>query len=95
MPARTDRSGGLLPSRDRVLEEVKRLVAEHNAVPRDRLEENTDLKADLGYDSLGVIELAMSLEEHFDITVPDEGSEKARTVGQITDLVMELLRERA
>ena len=32
----------------------------------------------------------MELEEHFDITVPDTMSDQARTVGQITDGVMQL-----
>ena len=32
----------------------------------------------------------MELEEHFDIIVPDTMSEQARTVGQVTDGVMQL-----
>ena len=38
-----------------------------------------------------MVELAMELEEHFAITVPDEMSDQARTVGKITDGVFQLL----
>jgi len=46
--------------------------------------------ADLGCDSLDVIEITMEVEEHFDVTVPDEASERIDTVGQIADGVLEL-----
>ena len=46
--------------------------------------------ADLGYDSLDVVELVMNLEEHFNIVVPDEKLDKAPTIRRITDTVMEL-----
>ena len=96
MQTNLERSDKTLPSREQVLEEVKQLVAEQVALPTREIREEHDLIADLGYDSLDVVELAMELEEHFDITVPDAMSEQARSVGQIADGVMQLIvvRER-
>ena len=91
MQTHLDRSDKTLPSREQVLEEVKQLVAEQVALPVNEVREEHDLIADLGYDSLDVVELAMELEEHFNITVPDTMSEQARTVGQIADGVMQLI----
>ncbi len=91
MQTHLDRSDKTLPSRAQVLEEVKQLVAEQVALPTGEIREEHDLIADLGYDSLDVVELAMELEEHFNITVPDSMSEQARTVGQITDGVTQLI----
>lgn len=36
---------------------------------------------DLGADSLGTVELIMSLEEAFDLDIPDDKAEQLRTVG--------------
>ena len=55
------------------------------------MKEDTDLIADLGYDSLDVVELVMNLEEHFNIVVAEEQVDKAPTIGRITTTVMELL----
>ncbi len=38
---------------------------------------------DLGADSLDVVELVMSLEEAFDLTVPDEDVEALATIGEM------------
>ena len=92
MSDKTDRREETLPSRDFVLAEIKQMVAKQDGVSLANLEEDTDVMADLGYDSLDVVELVMSLEERFDIVVPEERLDKAPTISLITDAVMELLR---
>ena len=91
MQTHLDRSDKTVRSREQVLEEVRQLVAEQISLPLNEVREEHDLITDLGYDSLDLVELAMELEEHFNITVPDAMSEQARTVGQITDGVMQLV----
>jgi acyl carrier protein len=58
---------------------------------RKPIEPTTDseLLADLGFDSLLVLELVGELEDHFDIAVPLNALTHIRTVGQI---VMEVRR---
>jgi len=53
--------------------------------------EDDHLERDLSADSLDIVEIAMEVEEHFDISVPDEQSESPRTVRQIVDAVLPLL----
>ena len=91
MQIQVERSGKTLPSRERVLEEVRQLVGEQVALPASKIREEQELIADLGYDSLDIVELAMELEEHFAITVPDTLSEEARTVGQVAHGVLQLM----
>jgi len=91
MQTHSDRYGKTLASREEVLAEVKQLVAEQVALPVNEVREEHDLIVDLAYDSLDIVELAMELEEHFDITVPDSMTEQGRTVGQIADGVMKLI----
>jgi acyl carrier protein len=77
-------------SRDQVYGEVKKLVAESVGVNIEILQENTRLDADLNFDSLERVELAMEIEEHFDITVSDEMEQEIQTIGDIVDGVMKV-----
>jgi acyl carrier protein len=52
-----------------------------------------ELLADLGFDSLQVLELVGELEEHFDIAVPLNSLTHIRTVGQIAAEVRRLVAE--
>jgi acyl carrier protein len=52
-----------------------------------------ELLADLGFDSLQVLELVGELEEHFDIAVPLNSLTHIRTVGQIAAEVQRLVAE--
>jgi len=45
---------------------------------------------DLGADSLDVTELVMELEEEFDINIPDDISDKLKTVGQVVEYISAL-----
>ncbi len=54
---------------------------------------DSELVADLGFDSLQVLELVGELEDHFDIAIPLNSLTHIRTVSQITDEVRRLVRE--
>ena len=49
-----------------------------------------ELLADLGFDSLQVLELVGELEDHFEVAVPLNDLTHIRTVGQIIDEVRKL-----
>jgi acyl carrier protein len=91
MPTKTSPSCNVLPSRDCVLDDVKRIVSELLSVPLAEINESQTLIGDLAMDSLEVVECSMEIEEHFEITVPDELMEQAKTVGHVADGVLMLL----
>ena len=51
----------------------------------------SDLIADLGFDSLQVMETVAELEDRFDIVIPPEDIPNVRTVAQVTASVEALL----
>jgi acyl carrier protein len=53
----------------------------------------SELLADLGFDSLQVLELVGELEDHFSIAVPLNALTHIRTVGQISAEVRRLVTE--
>ena len=57
-----------------VLEKVKAILAEQFDVEEDKITADTDLQEDLGADSLDVVDLLMSIEDEFEVEVPDEDS---------------------
>lgn len=54
----------------------------------------SDLVADLGFDSLQVLELIAELEDRFDVSIPLNDVPSTRTVAQIVAQVARLVGER-
>jgi acyl carrier protein len=70
-----------------VLEKIKVILAEQFDVEESTLQNDTDLQADLGADSLDVVHLLMSIEDEFEIEIPDEEIENIRTVGDLVSYI--------
>lgn len=70
-----------------VLEKVKMILADQLEVEEDTINSDTDIQDDLGADSLDVVDLIMSLEDEFEIEVPDEDIENLRTVGALVSYI--------
>lgn len=70
-----------------VLEKIKVILAAQFDVDEDSLTNDTDLQDDLGADSLDVVDLLMSIEDEFDIEIPDEEIENIRTVGELVNYI--------
>jgi acyl carrier protein len=62
---------------------VRSILAEQLGVDLAEVTPDARILDDLGADSLDVVEMVMSLEEAFDIEVPDEDVEELRTVADV------------
>ena len=65
---------------DSVVEKVKRIIADKLSVDIQEVVPEASFVDDLGADSLDLVELIMTMEEEFDIDIPDEDAEKMVTV---------------
>lgn len=72
-----------------VLEKVKVILSTQFDVEEDSITPETDIADDLGADSLDVVDMLMSLEDEFDVEIPDEEIEKIRTVGKLVSYIEE------
>ena len=70
-----------------VLEKIKVILAEQFDIEEDTLKPETDLQDDLGADSLDVVDLLMSIEDEFEIEIPDEEIENIRTVSDLVGYI--------
>ena len=72
-----------------VIDKVKELVAEQLGISKDKITENSHIIEDLGADSLDVIEMLMTLEDEYGITIPDDKISQIKTINQIVELIEE------
>ncbi len=66
-----------------VFEKVRDILCEQLDVDEEKVTMEANITDDLGADSLDIVDLVMSLEEEFDVEVPDEEVENIKTVGDI------------
>jgi len=68
---------------------VTDLIVEQLGVSKEEAVPTASFIDDLGADSLDIVELVMSLEEQFDIEIPDDDAEKIQTIGDAIEYVKE------
>ena len=66
---------------DSLEKRVTDLIVEQLGVSRDEVVGKASFIDELGADSLDIVELVMSMEEEFDLEIPDEDAEKIQTIG--------------
>ena len=74
-------------SSEEVFEKVKGIIVEQLGVSDTAVTMEASFIDDLGADSLDIVELIMSLEEEFDMEIPDADAEKVVTVGDVVDYI--------
>lgn len=70
-----------------VFDKVKGIIADQLDVEEDKVVPDAVITDDLNADSLDVVDLVMSIEEEFDIEIPDEAVENIKTVGDIVKYI--------
>jgi acyl carrier protein len=76
-----------------IVDRVIAIVAEQLGVVEDGITLESSFVGDLGADSLNTVELIMELEDEFDISIPDDETEKITTVGGAVEFVEKALAD--
>lgn len=74
----------------RLTQKVKEVVANKLNLTYDEIDAKKDLRNDLGMDSLDIVEVVFDLQRELKISIPDQKSEKWKTVQDIINTVNEL-----
>jgi len=69
------------------LDKIKSLLAEQLNIKAETIKAESKIVDDLGADSLDVVELLMTLEDEFGVTISDEDAVKIKTVGDILKII--------
>jgi acyl carrier protein len=77
-------------NREAVHVKVIELFTKHGKVEVD---ESTQIIADLGIDSLGVMEVFAEVEDTYKLLIPDEALRNIETVGDVVNAIVERLAQ--
>ncbi len=72
-----------------VLDKIVDIISEQLELDKAVIKETSLLVDDLGATSLDMIDLAMSIEDEFEMELPDDIIEKLKTVGDLANYVEE------
>ena len=70
-----------------VFEKVRAILSEQFDVEEDTVTNETKIADDLGADSLDVVDLLMSIEDEFEIEIPESEIENVKTVGDLVKYI--------
>lgn len=68
-------------------EKVLELIKQQFNIKDEEISRETSFRDDLNADSIELVELIMSIEEEFDITVDDEKLQGIKTIGDVLDYI--------
>lgn len=66
---------------------IKEIIAKNLDVELEKIRPESTFVNDLGADSLAVVELVLAFEEEFELDIPDEDTDKIRTVQDVIDYI--------
>ena len=68
-------------------ERVQKIICEQLEIDSHLVTEDASISGDLCADSLDLVDLSMSIEEEFNLEVPDDVLDHVRTVGDIVKFI--------
>ena len=66
---------------------VRAIIAKHLEIDLVEVKSEASFIDDLGADSLAIVELVLAFEEEFELDIPDEETERIRTVQNAVDYI--------
>jgi len=76
-----------------IVDSVKEIVSQQLDMDIADIKGESQFIEDLGADSLAVVELVLAFEEQFDIDIPDEDTERIRTVDDAIKYIEEKMKK--
>lgn len=70
-----------------VFEKIKKIISEQLEVDQSIISSGSSITGELGADSLDLVDLAMSIEDEFDIELSDDALDKIKTVGDLVTYI--------
>ena len=70
-----------------MFEKVRDMLAKQLNLSPDKITPESDVVKDLGADSLDVVELLISLEDDYGISIPEDDIANVKTVGDIVKML--------
>lgn len=69
------------------IDKIKELLAAQLNISKDKIQDDSKLVEDLGADSLDMVEMLMTLEDEFGVSISDEDALNLKTVADIVSYI--------
>jgi len=70
-----------------IFEKIRDIIVDQLGVDEDEVTTEANIQDDLGADSLDVVDLIRTIEDEYDLSIPDEAVEEIKTVGDIVNYI--------
>jgi len=70
-----------------IFEKIRDIIVDQLGVDEDEVTTEANIQDDLGADSLDVVDLIQTIEDEYDLSIPDEAVEEIKTVGDIVNYI--------
>ena len=71
----------------KTIDKVKKIIAEQLCISTDDISDTANVVEDLGADSLDVVEMLMTFEDEFNVSIPDERLKQLSDIPSIVKLI--------
>ena len=72
-----------------VFEKLKGIISEQLEIAEEEITMESNIIDDFDADSLDLVDIVMSVEDEFDVEVPEDAVEKMKTVGDVDKFIEE------
>ena len=72
-----------------VFEKLKGIISEQLEIAEEEITMESNIIDDFDADSLDLVDIVMSVEDEFDVEVPEDAVEKMKTVGDVVKFIEE------
>ena len=69
------------------IDKVKEIIANQLSVKPEEIKNDSNIAEELGADSLDLVEILMSLEDEFGISIPDEAIPQIKTINDVVAFI--------
>lgn len=73
-----------------IFDKVKAIIADQLGIDENTIEMDSSIVEDLGADSIDAIDLILSIQEEFDVEIPDEAVEGIKTISDIVKYIEDI-----
>jgi acyl carrier protein len=70
-----------------LFEKIRKIIASELMIEENEISLSSNIKDDLGADSLALVDLVMALEDEFGLEIPDESLDAVKTVEDVVNYV--------
>ncbi|RHA22620.1 acyl carrier protein [Streptococcus mutans] len=78
---------------EEIFDRISNLIKEQLHNKKIEVTVKTNIQEDLGIDSIALMEFIITLEDEFNLNIPDEDVEDIQTMGELVDYLSRRLKE--